>query len=168
MTINWVAQLTYTAPGLTAEDLDSLTRSLEGGRVRYAAETSQLLITVETAADTLREAAERALAAAAAVTGLLKPTRLYLLPSAEFVAGGPHPGAEAAELIGMTEIGNILGVSRQRASKLAQTEPTFPAPVRPGPRALYSRPAIEAFDKQWKATRNPRGGPRPRTRQIQE
>lgn len=61
-----------------------------------------------------------------------------------------------------TEVGRILGVSRQRANTLSQTEPDFPKPARPGPRALYSRASIEAFDKRWKATRNPRGGPRPR------
>jgi hypothetical protein len=161
MSISWVAQLTYTAPGLTPEDIVTLTEALNDGRATYRADTAVLQITLEVCADTLHDASEYA-QTAAAVTGLLKPTRLYVLPAADFLAGGAHPGINTSDLIGMTEIGRILGVSRQRATKLAQTEPDFPKPARPGPRALYSRASVEAFDKHWKATRNPRGGPRPR------
>lgn len=162
MSIDWVAQLTYTAPGLTPEDIATLTEALDDGGVTYHADTGILQITLEVAADTLRDASDAA-QTAAGVTGLLKPTRLYVLPAADFLAaGGAHPGVYTADLVGMTEIGRILGVSRQRASTLAKTEPDFPAPVRPGPRALYGRASVEAFGKRWKATRNPRGGPRPR------
>lgn len=164
MSIAWVAQLTYNAPGLTPDDIATLTEALEDGGVTYQANTGVLQITLEVTADTLRDACEYA-QTAAAVTGLLKPSRLYVLPAADFLAaGGSHPGLDATDLVGMTEIGRILGVSRQRASTLAKTEPGFPKPARPGPRGvLYSRANIEAFGKRWKATRNPRGGPRPRT-----
>lgn len=164
MSIAWVSQLTYNAPGLSPDDIATLTEALDDGGVTYQADTGVLQITLELTADTLRDACEYA-QTTAAVTGLLKPTRLYVLPAADFLAaGGSHPGLAATDLVGMTEIGRILGVSRQRASTLAKTEPGFPKPARPGPRGvLYSRASIEAFAKRWKATRNPRGGPRPRT-----
>lgn len=161
MTINWVAQLTYTAPGLIADDIASLTEALGDAGVIYHADTGVLQITLEVTADTLHKASEYA-QTAAAITGLLKPRRLYVLPAEDFIAGGQHPTTDTDELIGISEIGRLLGVSRQRAHTLAHQEPDFPAPAKTGARALYTRSSIEAFDKRWKATRNPRGGPRPR------
>ena len=52
----------------------------------------------------------------AAATGLLKPTRLQVLTTAEFVADIEHPPAVNLDVIGVTEIAAERGVSRQPAS----------------------------------------------------
>lgn len=163
--MTWTAQLTYTARDLTPDDIASLTDQLgddlgDGGVV-YRADTEILQIVLEVTADTLQEASDAAQRTAAAATGLLKPTRLYVLPTIDFTADAAHPPVQDLDLIGLTEAADILGVSRQRAGKLAD-DPVFPQPVVPGTRRLYTRRSIEIFNTQWKAHRNPRGGPRPR------
>lgn len=53
------------------------------------------------------------------------------------------------ELVGIAEVAEILGVTRQRASQL-QTKATFPAPVavlKAGP--VWTRPSLNAFAEQW-------------------
>lgn len=53
------------------------------------------------------------------------------------------------ELVGIAEVAQILGVTRQRASQL-QTKTTFPAPVavlKAGP--VWTRPSLNAFAEQW-------------------
>lgn len=52
---------------------------------------------------------------------------------------------EGPELVGVTEIAEILGVSRQRVSKIVQ-DPEFPAPVQTiaaGP--IWARPAVDTY-----------------------
>ena len=125
--MTWTAQLTYTAGGLTSDDIDALTDALtdalgDGGIV-YGSDTGRLQITLEVEAPTLQDAADTVLRMTAAATGLLKLTRLQALTTAEFVAEIEHPPTMNLDVIGVTEIAAELGVSRQRAGHLTRTFP---------------------------------------------
>ncbi|QNJ96567.1 hypothetical protein HZU40_34150 (plasmid) [Mycolicibacterium fluoranthenivorans] len=158
--MTWTTQLTYTAAGLTDEDTAALAEALGGADIAYAADRLQVNLEVE--ASTLEEAAASTLRTAAAATGLLKPTRLRVLPTPEFLDETAHPEPMNLDLIGITEIAAELGVSRQRAGQLAD-DPDFPAPVvQPASGRLYTRASVKAFQQRWTATRNPRGGRRRR------
>ena len=85
--MTWTAQLTYTAGGLTSDDIDALTDALGDGGIVYGSDTGRLQITLEVEAPTLQDAADTVLRMTAAATGLLKLTRLQALTTAEFVAG---------------------------------------------------------------------------------
>ena len=121
--ITWTAQLTYTAGGLTSDDIDALTDALGDGGIVYGSDTGRLQITLEVEAPTLQDAADTVLRMTAAATGLLKLTRLHALTTAEFVAEIEHPPAMNLDVIGVTEIAAELGVSRQRAGHLTRTFP---------------------------------------------
>lgn len=57
------------------------------------------------------------------------------------------------ELVDVTEIASMLGVSRQRARELAARDDYFPPPVaRLSGRPVYSKPSIEAFGRWWSRT----------------
>jgi hypothetical protein len=59
------------------------------------------------------------------------------------------------DLIGITEIADVLGVSRQRAGKLADA-PDFPSPVaHPASGRVYTRASVKAFQRRWEPTRSP-------------
>lgn len=153
--MTWTAVLTYTAAALTAEDTAALSAALGDCDVSYHADSEQLQVTLEVDAATLAAATERALGAAAAATGLLKPTRLLVQTTADFLAETAHPAPMNLDLVGITEIAGELGVSRQRAGQLADG-PDFPAPVvRPASGRLYTRDSVQAF-----ADRHPRIGGR--------
>lgn len=162
--MSWTAHLTYTAPGLTAADTDILRRRIpDAAAVVYDRTTCHLQITLHVHADTLEHAATTALGAAAGATGMLKPTRLYVLPTNDAAAEAAHPAPLDLDLIGITQIADELEVSRQRAGKLAD-DPDFPDPVinADSGRRLYTRASVRAFKQRWTETRNPRGGPRRR------
>ncbi|MFJ5129912.1 helix-turn-helix transcriptional regulator [Streptomyces sp. NPDC088555] len=68
--------------------------------------------------------------------------------------------------VGVTEIGELLGVSRQRANKLV-ARPEFPAPVaqtRAG--RVWERAAVVAWEKGW--DRDNVGGRPPRSAAAQQ
>nr|AVN58566.1 hypothetical protein B5P44_p00271 [Mycolicibacterium sp. CBMA 213] len=160
--MNWTIYLTYVAAGLAAADTDVLRDTLGAAEITYDQNSSQLQVTLEVEADTLEQAATTALRTAAAATGLLKPTRLYVLSTTDAQAAIAHPGPVDLDLIGVTEIAVELGVSRQRAGEL-QYDPDFPRPVVEKPLRLYTRASVRVFKEHWFKTRNPRGGPRRRT-----
>ncbi|MER5556355.1 hypothetical protein ABT001_32660 [Streptomyces sp. NPDC002793] len=55
----------------------------------------------------------------------------------------------AAAHVGVTEIGEMLGVSRQRANKLAG-RPDFPTPVAQTKAGrVWERAAVEQWEKGW-------------------
>ncbi|OMC51907.1 hypothetical protein A5742_17350 [Mycolicibacterium fortuitum] len=160
--MTWTTQLTYTAPGLTPTDTAALHGALDAVDLDYDQTTGRMQVTLEVNADTLQEAAADALHTAAAATGLLKPNRLYVLPTADAATEAAHPEPMDLDLIGITEIADELDVSRQRAGQLAD-DPDFPNPVYNPPsgrRRLYTRTSVRAFKQRWIAARNPRGGPR--------
>jgi hypothetical protein len=153
--MTWTALLTYTATALTTEDTAALSAALGNCDVTYDTDTGRLQITLELTAHTLAEATERALTDASDATGLLKPTRLLVQTTADFLTETAHPAPMTLDLIGITEIAGELGVSRQRAGQLADS-PDFPAPVvHPASGRLYTRDSVKAF-----AARNPRTGSR--------
>lgn len=152
----WTAQLTYAAPQGSRGFIAG-----PGAAVTYSRTGETLLITLEVEAATLEEAAVAGLRAAAGTEGL-RLTRLLVQSTADFVAEHAHPSPLNLDLIGVTEIAGELGVSRQRAGKLAE-DPDFPAPVlRTATGRLYTRNSVKAFQQRWTATRNPRGGRRRR------
>ena len=89
--------------------------------------------------------AEEAAAAAAELDGVI---------TAIVVADAASPDGEASwvrtPLLSISEIGGLLGVSRQRASQLSHDHPLFPhrAASYAG-RPLYEAAAIEAFADVW-------------------
>jgi len=89
--------------------------------------------------------ADTAAAAAANLTGTV---------SALTVAAADTPDGDATwirtPLLGLTDIGKLLGVSRQRASQLAAEHPQFPPAVaRAGVGPLYEEVAVLAFQDSW-------------------
>jgi predicted DNA-binding transcriptional regulator AlpA len=61
---------------------------------------------------------------------------------------------DTPELLAATDVADLLGVSRQRVHQLATDRADFPKPyARLGSGPIWTRPAIEAFDKLW--TRKP-------------
>lgn len=160
--MTWTTHLTYAAPGLTPADTASLRDALDAVNLVYDQTSGRMQVTIEIDADTLQDAAAGALSAAAAATGLLKPNRVYVLPTTEAATETAHPAPMDLDLIGITEIADELDVSRQRAGQLAE-DPDFPDPVYNPPsgrRRLYTRTSVRAFKQRWIAARNPRGGPR--------
>ncbi|MCV7286125.1 hypothetical protein H7J87_12380 [Mycolicibacterium wolinskyi] len=161
--MTWTTHLTYSAPGLTPADTTALRDALSAADLAYDQTSGRLQVTLEVDADTLQGAATKALDTAATATGLLKPNRLYLLPTTDAATETSHPAPMDLDLIGITEIADELNVSRQRAGQLADDHPDFPQPVynpSSGRRRLYTRSSVRAFKQRWIATRNPRGGPR--------
>lgn len=153
--MTWTVQCSYaaTAPADLAV--------VSGAAVTYDPHSGSLEMAFEVEAGTLGEATVTGLSAAARTTGL-QPTRLCVQSTADFVADHEHPAPLNLDLIGVTEIAGELGVSRQRAGKLAD-DPDFPAPVlRTAAGRLYTRDSVKAFQQRWTAARNPRGGRRRR------
>ena len=57
---------------------------------------------------------------------------------------------DTPELLAASDVGEVLGVSRQRVHQLATDNARFPAPyVRLGSGPIWTRPAIEHFAKHW-------------------
>jgi predicted DNA-binding transcriptional regulator AlpA len=85
-----------------------------------------------------------------------QPIRLDVMSADHFAADVTQPAPLNLDLLRITDIAKLLGVSRQRADQLASQDPAFPAAValigRRG--QAYSRPAIEAYA----AHRQPRPG----------
>ncbi|OBJ96822.1 hypothetical protein [Mycobacterium sp. 1245852.3] len=153
--MTWTVQCCYAATA--APDLTAVSNAA----VTYDPHNGSLQMAFEVEACTIEEATVTGLSAAARTTGL-RPTRLSVQSTAEFVADHEHPAPLNLDLIGVTEIAGELGVSRQRAGKLAE-DPDFPAPVlRTAAGRLYTRDSVKAFQQRWTAARNPRGGRRRR------
>lgn len=160
--MTWTSRLTYSAPGLSAGDLAALRTTLPNAEIAYEATDGHLQISIDAEGGTLEDAAATALRTAAAATGLLKPSRLYVLPTADALLEAAYPTPLNLDLIGISQIADEFGVSRQRAGQLAADD-DFPAPVLTPPSGrLYTRASVQAFHQRWAQTRNPRGGPRRR------
>lgn len=57
---------------------------------------------------------------------------------------------DTPELLAATDVAELLGVSRQRVHQLHTEHPQFPEPYqRLGSGPIWTRPAIEAFDRAW-------------------
>lgn len=126
------------------DKLDGSVASLPPNRVTVTAHV--------TAASPIEAEAEllAVLTAATRQTGILARVRLL---AAEAVAEDEYERRANAptlpELVGASEVGGMLGVSRQRVHQLREN-PAFPAPlveVAMGP--LWHARAIEAFAREW-------------------
>jgi predicted DNA-binding transcriptional regulator AlpA len=57
---------------------------------------------------------------------------------------------DTPELLAASDVAELLGVSRQRVHQLHADRADFPAPyARLGSGPIWTRPAIEAFDRSW-------------------
>jgi hypothetical protein len=57
---------------------------------------------------------------------------------------------DTPELLAASDVAELLGVSRQRVHQLHSDRADFPAPyARLGSGPIWTRPAIEAFDRSW-------------------
>lgn len=156
--MSWTVKCFYVAPDTDAR------AAVSDVTVTYEPHSGAMQVAFEVQAGTLEEAAVSGLSTAAKITGL-RPARLCVQRTADFVADHDHPAPLDLDLIGITQIAGELGVSRQRAGKLAD-DPDFPAPVlRTAAGRLYTRESVKAFQQRWIATRNPRGGRRRRSAQ---
>lgn len=73
---------------------------------------------------------------------------IRVLTTEAFTAEVSNP--PGADLMGFTEIGALLGVSRQRAAQLATERPDFPPPIaRLAMGPVYTRQSIDAFAARW-------------------
>ncbi len=109
--------------------------------------SARLTITAPNPATAVAAALEADTAASAAA-GLTGPV------TALTVADASTPDGDATwirtPLLGLTDIGKLLGVSRQRAGQLATEHPLFPTAVaRAGVGPLYEEVAILAFRDSW-------------------
>lgn len=159
----WTAQLSYLAPNLSLEQREEIAGSLDAN-VLYDEAGGALTLTFQAPGATLRQAADTAMREAGALIPA-KPTRITVMSTADFIAEMEHPGA--LDQVGITEIADMFGVTRQRAAKLAERS-DFPAAVsqlRSGP--VFSTASVEAFHQRWSKTRNPKGG-RPRSAPVPE
>ena len=148
--MTWTTQLTYATGDLTDKDTRALAKALGGADVAYAA--GQLRIQLEIEASTLRGAANAALRTAAAAAGLPKPHRLQVFSTDEFRDQQLNP--EPLDLIGMTEIAKELGVTRQRAGQLADTD-DFPDPVATiASGRIFTRRSVQEFQRRREAARD--------------
>lgn len=158
----WTVQLSYTAPGLDIDRREDIAAALQA-TVVYDEADGHLKTTFETDAATLRQAADNALrdanaAVLSAARGLMtaKPTRMLVIPTETYIAELEWPGA--LDQVGIAEIADMFGVSRQRAWQLVDRD-DFPDPVsrlKAGP--VFSTASVSAFQKRWQRTRRPKGG----------
>lgn len=117
--------------GRPRADLDRATHVQLGGADaggHGGIDAGRLRVILAVEADTLEEAADRGLHAVDTGGLLLRPIPLLVQSAADLVSETAHPEPLHLDLIGITEIAGQLGVSRQRAGKLAEN-PDFPAPV---------------------------------------
>jgi hypothetical protein len=57
---------------------------------------------------------------------------------------------DTPELLAASDVADLLGVTRQRVHQLHSDRPDFPAPyARLGSGPIWTRPAIEAFERSW-------------------
>ena len=153
----WTARLTFTMPGLSDDRRLDIVGDLAANAV-YDSATGQLTLTFEVPGATLRQAADAALRTAGAAVGV-RPTRILVMPTEEFIAETENP--PALDLLGVAEIAEMLHVSRQRANQLIARK-DFPEPVsRLAAGPAFTRSSVEAWHKRWAPTRRPQGG-RPR------
>lgn len=148
----WWAEAAFDAA------LDTLTDDQADALMSVAGVTSartngaQLIIELETSADRLATAAADMAATAenayqAAFGTLGQSVGVRVLTSAERDYEIAHPFVPS--LVGVADIGDMLGVSRQRAHQLTQTE-GFPAPIDSiGQTAVYLRSQVLGWESGW-------------------
>jgi hypothetical protein len=139
---------------LNDDQVDALTRNLPGcAIVSHDTGRGWLILRFEVEARTLGAAVDRALriardVAAQALGVPIDPQGVRVLPMDEH--DRDLADSERFDLVGYMQIGDMLGVSKQRAGQVAEMA-GFPTPVVPsgvrGP--LYPRTAVARFIAEW-------------------
>lgn len=156
---SWHAQVTLTAKP-DDDAIENLAEALPGFAVITSDEqTGRVTITLTVDASTLRQATDGALRAVTdagrAVLGRADLLGVRVLTEEDYRAEVERPAR--LDLVGSTEGGQLLGVSRQRFEELARTRPDFPPHVAELARGkVYTRASIEAFDERWERRRTGR------------
>lgn len=159
--MDYTATLTYdTTRPLTDDQLAAFALQLEGHAAAVSADelTTEVTLSIDAFSPWLAgSAGDQVIRAAATATGigLVELLALEVLTIPEHDRRLAQPAFPA--IVGVSEIAEILGVTRQRASAL-QTRPGFPEPLQvlaSGP--VWLRSAIDRFASTWE-----RKGGRPR------
>lgn len=150
----WILRIRYTG-SRTVEELHRIEEDFT--HQGYDASTSvqpqlgQWTVTLDGHGQSLGEAVDGALTLAAKFVGDEQPVAVESLTFAEYERMADE--ATLPVLVGASEAGELLGVSRQRVHQL-RSLPGFPAPlveVAMGP--LWDERAMRAFERGW--TRKP-------------
>lgn len=152
----WHITATYPrVDDITDTQRETLARALPGYGVIVDDGTRWLHAQGDLTAATIRQATDQALTAVrtawAAAFGVRNdPSQLRILTAVDHDDDLAHP--QGADLVGWTEIGEMLGVSKQRASQLLAL-PEFPAPIAIlAMGRVFARRSVELFRDQWKRT----------------
>ncbi|MFD7161368.1 hypothetical protein ACFV9C_42750 [Kribbella sp. NPDC059898] len=132
----WLGQL----EGLSAAIHDEPAEDLGRDKVRCSA-------TISFEAATLRQAAAEAIRLIESATGA-KASGVNVVTTREFRRRLTEP--QFPRMVSYTQIGQKLGVSRQRAREIATTVKGFPAAAIEGPNGpLYVEELVDAFGARW-------------------
>jgi hypothetical protein len=154
----WHGDVTYQASPTEEQAKQVMTNMPGWASVGLNADRNHLTISTHLEAPTLRQATElllrqvREAVRAADVTG--EPVSTKVKAAREVQAELRRP--LLPKLAGMTEVGELLGVTRQRAAQLATRE-DFPLPVtRLAAGPIWTRDSVEAFAQRWPRRRTGR------------
>ena len=150
----WTASLTLNAPShlptITTQQKQQLLNALAGRCAVLAIDKDRLRLTFDLPApdfETATSAAKMATDDALLSAGLppLEVTAAELLTSEE----KRRVQAVTPDLMGVAEVAQFLGVSKQRVTQLAKTK-DFPAPARElSATRIWLGPEIERFGRGW-------------------
>lgn len=161
MTQQWHVIATFDRPGEVDDDQrEALAGALPGFGIVTDDGQRRLQVEGDVEAGTIRQATDAGLKAVRAAWAeafgvAADPVGLRVLTTAAHEEEIAHPAG--SDLIGYTEIAQMLGVSKQRAGQLAELT-DFPAPLAsPAMGPIYTRGAVEVWASSW--TRKP-GRPR--------
>lgn len=154
---DWYAEVTAKTGPLTEDEQIELAENL--GVITHDSETGRTAVTYTVEAPTLRQATDHAMKEVRdglrAIAGTAELTGIRVLSLFDWQTEQENPGP--LDVVGSTEGGEILGVSRQRFEELARTNSDFPPHVAELARGkLYTRYSIEAFDARWERRRTGR------------
>ena len=156
----WTARLIYRANELRPSQLRSIRAALKQyASVEHDAAAQRLHITLDVESGSIHEAAAIAVETAGAAPAMpAQPIRMDLMSQESFEVETAQPAPLDLDLMRITDIAELLGVSRQRVDQLASQDPDFPPAValigRRG--QAYSRQTIEEYARR----REPRPGRR--------
>jgi len=140
-----------------AADAHDMTVAARGPIVDDARDDAGMVFTAEVPADEIGQVPGRALAIAQETCGYgiaMQVTLVDLRICTADVYEAEALRPDTPELLAATDVAELLGISRQRVHQLHSERADFPAPyARLGSGPIWTRPAIEAFDKRW--TRKP-------------
>jgi hypothetical protein len=157
MITEWLATVDVDVPGASPADADRLAAALpDGGKgitdTRYDRITIYFVVEARTLRQAMYQADREVRAATSSAFGkTIAPVRALLRTQISI----DRPSQ--MDLVGLTEIGEMLGVSRQRARQLAEDNDDFPRPVaRMASGPVFTRSSIQSFRLRWPRQRTGR------------